>query len=58
MPRQPEINLNQSAIISHLNRKLTKWYFNPSVATHLEDAWEWMVRAAKEVLVAVLRKND
>jgi transposase InsO family protein len=21
-------NLNQSAIISHLNRKMTKWYFN------------------------------
>jgi hypothetical protein len=50
-------NLNQSAIISHLNRKMTKWYFNPPAAPHFGGVWERMVRAAKEALVAVLGKQ-
>jgi transposase InsO family protein len=50
-------NLNQSAIITHLNRKRTKWYFNPPAAPHFGGVWERMVRAAKEALSAVLGRQ-
>ncbi|XP_057374666.1 uncharacterized protein LOC130695542 [Daphnia carinata] len=47
-------NLNQDAILRHLNRQPSKWVFNPPAAPHFGGVWERMVRAAKIALRAVL----
>ncbi|XP_057380931.1 uncharacterized protein LOC130703486 [Daphnia carinata] len=47
-------NLNQDAILRHLNRQPSKWVFNPPAASHFGGVWERMVSAAKIALRAVL----
>ncbi|XP_057366956.1 uncharacterized protein LOC130687815 [Daphnia carinata] len=47
-------NLNQSAILRHLSRQPTSWYFNPPASPHFGGVWERMVRAAKQALQFVL----
>ena len=48
---------NEHRINNFCRQKRIEWVFNPPLASHMEGAWERMIRFARQILKAILKEQ-